>query len=69
MDGRRQYPDGDGQFVNAPYFNFNDGDLKFNTNWVDNPNDNYGSASGFLSKSLLIAPIVSSRQASCRSRQ
>jgi hypothetical protein len=67
--GDEYAPGGDGQFVNAPYFNFNGGDLKFNTNWVDNPNDNYGSASGFLSKSLLSAPIVSSRQASCRFHQ
>lgn len=46
------YPEADGDFSNAPYFNFNDGKLKFNTNFVDNPNENYGSASGFLSKSL-----------------
>jgi len=53
MDGRRQFPDADGQFENAPYFNFNDGKLKFNTNWVSNANDNYGSASAFSPKSLL----------------
>ena len=52
MDGRRQFPDADGQFENAPYFNFNDGKVKFDTNWFDNANDNYGSASGFLPKSL-----------------
>jgi len=44
--------DGDGQFGRAPYFNFND-KAKFDTNSVDNPNDNYGSASAFLPKSLL----------------
>jgi hypothetical protein len=46
-------PDADGQFENAPYFNFNDGKVKFDTNWFDNANENYGSASGFVSKSLL----------------
>ncbi|OHA08288.1 MAG: hypothetical protein A3A44_02380 [Candidatus Sungbacteria bacterium RIFCSPLOWO2_01_FULL_60_25] len=48
--GKGNYPDADGDFSNAPYFNFNDGQLKFNTNWVDNPNENYGSASAFLPK-------------------
>ena len=47
------YPDADGQFDNAPYFNFNDSQVKFDTNWFDNANDNYGSASGFSPKSLL----------------
>jgi len=46
------YPDADGDFSNAPYFNFNDGKVKFGTNWFDNANSNYGSASGFLPKSL-----------------
>jgi len=46
------YPDADGDFSNAPYFNFNDGEVKFDTNWFDNANSNYGSASGFLPKSL-----------------
>lgn len=57
MDGRGQYPDGDGQFDNAPIFNFNDDKLKFDNNWVNNPNDNYGSASGFVSKSPLSVEI------------
>ena len=52
-DGREQYPDDDGQFDNAPYFNFNDGKLKFDTNWSDNATANYGSSSGFLPKCLL----------------
>ncbi|MGC9602918.1 MAG: hypothetical protein ABSF47_00360 [Minisyncoccia bacterium] len=43
----------DGDFDNAPNFKFNDDKVKFNTNWVSNANDNYGSASGFVSKSLL----------------
>ena len=46
-------PDADGQFNKAPYFNFNDDKVKFNTNWFDNANDNYGSVSAFLPKSLL----------------
>ena len=46
-------PDSDVRFDNAPYFNFNDGKVKFDTNWFDNANDNYGSASGFVPKSLL----------------
>jgi hypothetical protein len=46
-------PDADGRFDNAPIFNFNDGKVKFNANWVNNANENYGSASGFVSKSLL----------------
>ncbi len=45
--------DADGKFGNAPYFNFNDEQVKFDTNWVDNANDNYGSASGSLPKSLI----------------
>ena len=50
---RNNYPDADGDFSNAPIFNFNDGKVKFNANRVDNANDNYGSASGFVPKSLL----------------
>jgi hypothetical protein len=38
----------DAPFDHAPYFNFNDDKLKFDTKWSDNANDNYGSASGFL---------------------
>ncbi len=50
---KSNYPDADGQFDNAPYFNFNDGKVKFDTNWVSNVSDNYGAASAFLPKSLL----------------
>jgi len=46
-------PEADGDFSKAPNFNFNDGKVKFDTNWVSNANDNYGSASGFVPKSLL----------------
>ena len=38
----------DAPFDHAPYFNFNDDKLKFDTNRSDNANDSYGSASGFL---------------------
>lgn len=55
MDGHGQFPDADGRFVNTPYFNFNDGKVKFDTKHVDNANENYGSVSGFLSKSLLLS--------------
>ncbi len=41
-------PKADGVFSNAPYWNFNDDKLKFDTNPVDNANPNYGSASAFL---------------------
>lgn len=45
-------PDADGQFSNAPNLNFNDGKVKFDTKYVSNTNDNYGSASWFPPKSL-----------------
>ena len=45
--------DADGDFSNTPIFNFNDDQLNFDTNRVDNANDNYGSVSAFLPKSLL----------------
>lgn len=45
-------PGGDSEFLNAPIFNFNDGKLKFDTNKVDNANQNYGSSSGFVPNSL-----------------
>jgi len=61
VDGREQYYDGDAQFDNAPYFNFNDDKVKFDTNDVDNANDNYGSASASVSKSLLKRNAPSSR--------
>ena len=55
LDGQRQYPDSDVRFDHAPYFNWNDGKVKFDTNWFDNANENYGSASGVVPKSLIIA--------------
>lgn len=48
----------DGQFPNAPYFNFNDGQRHLNNNVVNNPNDHYGSASAFSPKSLLKKSIL-----------
>jgi hypothetical protein len=51
--GKSKDSEADGDFDKAPYFNFNDDKVKFDTNRVDNTNDNYGSASGFLPKSLL----------------
>jgi len=32
------YPDADDRFDHAPIFNFNDGKVKFDTNWYDNAN-------------------------------
>lgn len=52
---RSNDPEADGVFSNAPIFNFNDGKVKFNTNPVDNANDQYGTSSGFLPKSLFTA--------------
>ena len=48
MNRNNKAPEADGQFVNAPYFNFNDDKLKFDTNDVDDANSNYGSASALL---------------------
>ena len=42
------YSDVGSEFDNAPYFNFNDDKVNFDFNKVDNANENYGSASGFL---------------------
>ncbi len=50
--------DADGQFDNAPNFNFNDDKVKFDTNKVSNTNENYGSVSGFLPKLLLDKGIM-----------
>ena len=41
-------PDGGGGFVNAPYFDWNDGKLHFDTYWTDAASERFGSASGFL---------------------
>lgn len=57
--GRDKYPDSDDRFDKAPYFNFDDDKVKFDTKWVSNANSNYGSASGFVPKSLLNQQKVS----------
>ena len=49
---KNNYPEADGAFSKSPYLNFNDGKVKINAKDVDNANDNYGSASAFLPKSL-----------------
>ena len=36
------------RFSRAPYFNFHDDEVKFDTRLVSRANDNYGSASGFV---------------------
>ena len=43
----RQNWNADGNWSNSLYFNFNDGNLKFNARNSDNPNDNYGLAVAF----------------------
>ena len=51
------YPDSDVRFDNYPYWNWSDGKVKFDTNWFDNANENFGSASAILPKSLLIQKV------------
>ena len=58
------YWNADGVFDNVPNFYFNDGKVKFDANKVENVNQNFGSASGFLSKSLLIRRRFTRRKAS-----
>jgi hypothetical protein len=45
-DEYEQIPNADGWFTNSLYFNFWDDKLKFDNNWTNNVNDNFGSASG-----------------------
>jgi len=47
-DGQSKLSEADGQADKAPYLNFNDDKVKFNTNNLDNPNENYGSVSCWL---------------------
>jgi len=44
-------PDGDGDFSVAPFFRFDDVKVWFDTRYVDDANDRYGTASGFPSQS------------------
>lgn len=46
--GNEYAPDADGDFSIAPYFDFSDGQVEFDTSWFDIAHDYYGSASGFL---------------------
>lgn len=46
MGRSNKAPESDEVFTYYPYWNFNDGKLKFNWNHVSNYNPNYGSASG-----------------------
>jgi len=62
----RQYWNADGDWTNCPYFNFNDDQVKFNANRVNNANQNFGSVSGFLgsvnnpnSESILLTCFLS----------
>jgi len=41
-------PDADGQFVHAPLFHWNGGELHFDTYWARDASKLYGSASGFV---------------------
>ena len=41
-------PDADGDFRRAPYFRFSDSRVKFDSSFVGNPLESYGSASGFF---------------------
>jgi hypothetical protein len=41
-------PEADGDFSEAPDFNFRGGRVKFGTFWVSYTVDSYGSASGFV---------------------
>ena len=77
-------PDDEAEFSNSPYLNFNDDKLKFDMNDVDKPNENYGSVSVSVPKSLLTGrwgiredalsltyspASVSTRRASCQSHR
>ena len=43
-------PDADGDFSSAPIFYFNDGKVELHAGWYDNADEDYGSASAFLSQ-------------------
>ncbi|MBI2626814.1 MAG: hypothetical protein HYW77_01070 [Parcubacteria group bacterium] len=48
--GDEYSPGADGRFGSAPYFLFDDVRVKFNAYGVSDPDDSFGSASGFLSQ-------------------
>jgi len=64
MNRSNESDEGDSVFEQAPNWNFNDDKVKFDTNDVGNANDNYGSSSGFITKSLLIKRRFTKRKAS-----
>ena len=43
-------PDADGDFSNAPFFHFGDGEVEFGADWYGQDGEYYGSASAFLSQ-------------------
>lgn len=58
MNRNNDSDEGDGVFKHAPNWNFNGDKVKFDTNDVSNANDNYGSSSGFVTKSLLEKDVL-----------
>lgn len=50
--GKGTIAEAEGAFSKAPNWNFNDDKVKFDTDDVDNPNENFGSASGFVPNCL-----------------
>ncbi len=48
--GDEYAPGADGEFSSAPIFRFYDGEVEFDAYWVSGANENYGSASGFVSQ-------------------
>jgi len=48
--GDEYSPDAGGRFDRAPIFYFHGGEVMFNAYWVNDANEVYGSASGFVSQ-------------------
>ncbi len=48
--GDEYSPAADGDFSHAPLFRFDDDGVEFDTQWFDDANESYGSASAFLSQ-------------------
>jgi len=57
-DGQSKLTEADGQADKAPYLNFNDDKVKFNTNNRDNANENYGMLSCWLPPKCLLKKEV-----------
>jgi len=64
MNRSSESDEGDDVFKQAPNWNFNDDKVKFDTNDVSDTNDNYGSSSAFLTKSLLKKDVLLKNKAS-----